>query len=476
MKKLFFFAVFLYLGLPAIAASTTILEGRITKPGAASLSVIVYTDYLVYNSQTFEINLTKEGKFKTDIPLEQAEIATLAYDNQYVNIYLVPGDKLSMEFEGPRLIETIRYFGNTANENSFLNQYYKDYSDNRSFNAFDKMKELNGESFKQFVEDKKQKQLAFLNEFNTRKALSSRFIERIKQMREYEDLSMLIRYPMMHRYLSGNKEAKTEASFYSFMDKSTLQHDHALNLAAYCEYVKDHEQWASKELGGIRQDSVTSTEEYYKKRYQYARNNYTGQVRSFLLSALLIEAFPYVNVNSILPEVNDYRALKPVKKNSDLVEVALSRAIALSPGKPAPLFTLTNLQGQQVSLSDFRGKVVYLDFWASWCGPCIGELPHAKKLKEKFEGSDVVFLYISVDDDEKDWRNMVEKKEMAGVHLLSKGFRSEVPMAYNVRGIPSYWIIGRDGQIINNNPSRPSGKNIAIELEAALAVKESLKP
>jgi len=74
----------------------------------------------------------------------------------------------------------------------------------------------------------------------------------------------------------------------------------------------------------------------------------------------------------------------------------------LDPGNPAPDFTLKNNQRDTLSLSDFRGKVVYLQFWASWCAVCKQQIPYTKLLQNELQGKDVVFLYISVDENQLD--------------------------------------------------------------------------
>ena len=126
--------------------------------------------------------------------------------------------------------------------------------------------------------------------------------------------------------------------------------------------------------------------------------------------------------------------------------MALSAALKLQPGQPAPDFTLPNLDGQSVSLSQFKGQVVLIDFWASWCGPCINDLPYLRKVKEKTADWPVVFLNISLDADEDDWREAIDEHEIKGVHVRA-GSGSEVAKTYQVMGIPSYHLVDSQGLI-----------------------------
>lgn len=131
----------------------------------------------------------------------------------------------------------------------------------------------------------------------------------------------------------------------------------------------------------------------------------------------------------------------------------------LAPGKPAYNFLLQDINGKQVSLTDFRGKLLYVDFWASWCKPCRAEFRKAAPdLKEKLKDfKDIIFLYISMDDNKIAWKKAVKQDKIEGVHLIAdNGMEGNLAKYYVVGAIPRYLIIGRDGKIVNNNAKRPS--------------------
>ncbi len=139
----------------------------------------------------------------------------------------------------------------------------------------------------------------------------------------------------------------------------------------------------------------------------------------------------------------------------------------------APNFTLESIDGKKVSLSDFKGKVVYIDFWATWCGPCIAEMPHSKKLKEKFAGNDsIVFMYISVDNEDNidGWKSTVKKKGMTGVQLISReGNEERVAERYGISFIPTFVLIDKNGRIAYPNAPAPSAP------EAETTIRQLLK-
>lgn len=134
-----------------------------------------------------------------------------------------------------------------------------------------------------------------------------------------------------------------------------------------------------------------------------------------------------------------------------------------------------NTKGQEKSFQDilkeFKGKVVYVDFWASWCPPCRGEMPFSKQLHEQFKGNkDVVFLYITFDRTEEAWKNGIEKMEIQGHHWYpSEVQRVDINNKYAVSGIPRYMLVDKKGVVVNDNASRPSsGQEIAKSIQALL--------
>lgn len=155
---------------------------------------------------------------------------------------------------------------------------------------------------------------------------------------------------------------------------------------------------------------------------------------------------------------------------SSLFLLILVPAQAQESLRPAPDFTLTDINGKKVSLSDFKGKIVYLDIWASWCGPCVAEIPASKKLQRKFEGnSSIVFINISLDQDTAQWKQKVNGKQMAGMQLLSpKGRESDIKNNYEVNTIPRFIIINKEGQIADYDALRPSERGLYEQLTALI--------
>mgnify|MGYP003079600413 CR=1 FL=1 len=131
-------------------------------------------------------------------------------------------------------------------------------------------------------------------------------------------------------------------------------------------------------------------------------------------------------------------------------------------GQPAVPFTFKDITGKEVSLSDLKGKYVYIDVWATWCGPCNAEIPHLKKLEEEFEGRNIYFVSISCDDSRNAWERFVQVKQLGGIQLHMGDDKSFME-AIRCKGIPRFMLIDQYGKFLNANMPRPSdGKTLEI--------------
>ena len=129
-------------------------------------------------------------------------------------------------------------------------------------------------------------------------------------------------------------------------------------------------------------------------------------------------------------------------------------------GDEAPPFTVKTLDGETIELAGLKGKVVLLDFWATWCGPCLGEIPNLIKVHQSFaRRSDFVMLSISLDQDEAKLRSFVSARKMSWKHVCgATGSADRTADAYHVVAIPALFIIGPNGKIAASNLQGPQLK------------------
>lgn len=140
-------------------------------------------------------------------------------------------------------------------------------------------------------------------------------------------------------------------------------------------------------------------------------------------------------------------------------------------GKTAPDFEFENQKGVKIKLSSFRGKYVYIDVWATWCAPCRTEIPHLKKLEEKFKNHKIAFVSISVDaeKDRAKWRKFTSEKQLGGTQLFAhQSFNSAWIKTLKIDAIPRFILISPDGKIVDVEADRPSSEDLIPRLKALL--------
>ena len=256
----------------------------------------------------------------------------------------------------------------------------------------------------------------------------------------------------------------TDAEREAMMEQITTQRETGFELSerflrTYPESDKRDEAWMYKIQGllGLRRQEEAKTEiEIFLKTFPESKHAF--DIRSIKIGYFEQEG-KYNDAIAELDTIDDPAALPQVYEEkarlysmmNEWEKAAEYRLLAaeLTLGRPAPDFTLKDINGETVSLKDFRGKVVLLDFWATWCGPCIHELPNLKALYDKHKDNPA-FALISISSDVNDETvaKFAANNEMPWIHIRET---EEIQAKFNVRGIPHYTVIDKHGLVREND-------------------------
>lgn len=141
----------------------------------------------------------------------------------------------------------------------------------------------------------------------------------------------------------------------------------------------------------------------------------------------------------------------------------------LVPGNPVPDVKLKAPDGSEILLSSLFGKVLYIDLWATWCGPCCMEIPHLEKLVERFKGQNMTFVSLSVDKTDEPWLEKLQRDKPDWPQYRMNADEEEKLMgSLNIKAIPRFILLDKEGKIIDLNAPRPSSDEVDSVLQAAI--------
>jgi peroxiredoxin len=463
-------------GYQAPRSGTAVLQGHVQHATARTISLLYGSTWQGGFAHTATATLTKTGDFRLVVPVPAEGV--LHYDQSYTQVALAPHEAVQLSFDAARPDQTLRFSGRGAAANTYLNQAYQQSNrdDEAGRTPTAQAPRVGAGQLRHLADTYRQRRRAALASFAKTHPLPAAFLARQRRALDYEWAAALLAYPAAQtkaRQQSG--AAALPAGYFSFLPAMHLgqgaadlgqpafQGLRAAYLAGVLRPLAD-----SLPPGPIGLDPGAAEQLYTKAAQAFGPT----PLRDAVVAQFLLEQVNYYHAD-LQPWLPTFQAHNLNSAIARDMHAAMRAHQRFTSGQPAPAFTLLDAAGQSVALSELRGKVVYLDFWASWCSPCLAEMPASNALRRQFAGRDVVFVYISIDRQPAAWQQAVAARQLAGsnsVHLRAdQEFDSAVTQSYGVQSIPSYWLIGRDGRLIQKDAPRPSaGARTVAALEAAL--------
>ncbi len=471
MKKLFV----ILLVLATIFACTSkeeekkaLITGKIENPDNDIFEIAYAKDFITFEQEKHEVTLDENNKFAVELAIESIVNAQIFFeDQQKVSIFIEPHDKLHITLDKNDITNTISFSGDNADNNTFFHKYKNQIKEKYGEQeVYDKMRNLKPEKFLDFANKMLDTKQQFFNDLSKEKNFSDNFKHLFETDIKFGYYDYLLNYPEYHQVVNNMEdEPELPADYYAFTEDNLNFSDNNLVSPNYCKFLESYLEYYKKE----NPHKIPEDKSHVEKNLFISEKIYDGKTLEHIKTVNIKREFDLGDFDVAKKAYKSFLNTEPDKRYRNILTDVYELEKRLLPGNTAPNFELRDIDNNKVSLEDFRGKVVYLDFWASWCPPCMREVPYAKELKERFEDKeDLVFVYISVDEDTEAWKNTVEQREIEGVHLNIKGRDNEVAKSYNVTGIPSYFIIDRKGLIFDNNAKRPSHDGIDEDLKAAL--------
>ena len=459
-KTMLLLAVIVMAACSTSEENQVIISGQVYNPAGDMVEVFYYKDFITNSMEKVDVPLDTNNGFEAFLPMEEPGFVYVSIPPRTIMLYAKPGAVLHVAFDAETRDQLPTVTGDNSLESSFILSYNIEVAE--KFNQselFGKARELDWDNFTDYIEAMYREQKGFLHAYPDYEALDADFTSLMSANILYGKYVWLLQYGLYYDFLHPDGPALPE-SYFGFLEEAADFRDELTRSRDYFTFVSMYVEHKAEAVEGVSRNDL---------HFDTAQELLSGRSREFAQAQIVISALSFGDFEEGLALYHRFSESVVSTDIAEIVQGEYEIQKALSPGMPAPGFTLTDINGAEVALDDFLGKVVYLDFWASWCGPCLQQIPHAKELKKRMaDQDDLVFLYVSVDTDEEAWRNMVADREIAGVHVNVPGFGHEVPSSYNLRGVPTFYLIGRDGNIFDNRPPRPSQETIDEVLLSAL--------
>ena len=447
-----------------------------TLANAAALRSIAF-EYqqtpIYYKPITVEAPLDENGCLAVELPFTEAQMVSVDLGDE-VKLFLEPGDQLHIDADLLNLPQSLRFSGQGAANNEFLAALRSRFPDYLRIDY----KDLEVDAFRKIIDQRRLEMTRFLDEGCNQYQLTPAFVDHYRAEIAYEWANFIVSYPTDYMFANGNRNENLPADYHDALNQVGLVDEAAIGTTDYRTFL-ERNFWRIEEEAATRAlreqvseeqrrafiqphtieylpDFIVRLDEdqrrgdliqFHNVVYHLAKRLLHGKVLYFFLAGEIIDDFQQGRFDQGEQRLAEFLQDNPYPAYTEAVEEVVQETSKLKPGRLAPDFTLDDLQGQSVSLSDFRGQAVFLDFWASWCGPCIGAVPHLEELKQRFRDQKVVFLNISLDSADE-WHQAVDEHGLTGVHVHAPGgWQAAVAQLYQVRGIPSYFLVGPDGRM-----------------------------
>lgn len=425
------------------AAEEAVLSIKVEDPGLKEVVAVCHNDIKV-------LPLDEEGCASFVLKGADAAYLKLFYGMESLLLYLEPGDMPSLSFNGSDFKGTYVFDGEKAPAVKYLD----------TVNLIPLPDEDYALPFDEYREklSKVEKDAVKLLEANDLSSAGD-FVGMEKARIRYAYAAPLLMYPMAHRIMTGNMEYEPEQDYYDVVDSYVVEEESLAGLDEYRAFVAEAMHVLDpegREVTGIYPKTVAQMK-FTADRFADPR------VREIILHHIAAAYVDNFGVRDITEMENIYHTYVKDTLLLASYEAKHDRWDLTRPGKPSPGFRAPDIDGEIHTLAEFRGKYVYIDMWATWCGPCRQETPYLKALAEEFKDAQIVFLGLSVDKDKAAWEKMVRSGDLPGVQL-HLGTQSRFQEQYRVEGIPRFILLDKEGKIISNDMSRPSSEETAEKI------------
>src|SRR5690554_5580134 len=428
----------------------SIIKGNVTN-NVAETAIIQGNDFEV------RIPIAENGSFSDTLHLKNNGFYQLFFGPERTSIYLEKGQNLEVNLNAEEFDETLKYSGDLASVNNFLAAKYLWNEENLSYKD---LFSLNEDEFLKKIEANESTMDSLYATFQVE---NENFDKIISEENKYANAALIENYQNAHVYYTQDEAFRVSKDFYSPVKDINYSDTLAFrNSKTYQNLVNAHLNRVVSAESGDQDPTIA----YLNKVDNTLPGGYAKN--SLMMGHLQYGLKPDENLDQV------FEIFKNANTNPEYLATITQRyelLKSLTPGNPSPSFNYENYKGGTTSLADLKGKYTYIDVWATWCGPCLREIPSLKEVEKDYANKNIQIVSISIDEskDYDKWREMVEEKSLGGIQLMAdNNWSSKFVQDYAILGIPRFILVDPEGNIVSADAPRPSDPQLRKMLDELL--------
>ena len=460
-----------------------------------------------YTIKIFENNLVSfgsyhtafindDGSFKIKFEKSFSSDVYLMYGG-LITLFVSPGDSIHVEFDANELLnpnpenrhkfQSLKFSGDNTQINCEIQDFLPLIYNGNSIEAYNKEKTLHPEDYLSYLESVKSKQTQILDSLLNTNDYSEKFKKWSQLLIDYQFASSLFHYTWFYPYSNNQGKRKFEVidipeTFYNAIKNIPIANDEATINSNYPRYIHEyfvtntdlHSEVFRKNLESrgkfAKSDSFQIA---FEELLQTIKKDYKGIAYEILISQKLF------SLMDSYKRLDVFETLYPNYKNKlgcNFCEILYEKYSELKLKEQNPTKN-ENLSKQNNNIETVannildeiieknKGKVLYIDFWATWCGPCLMEFENSKSVAKIFENKNIEFVYLCVKSEKENWEEKLREYKLTGSqYLLNDSEYDILSQKFQVVGIPHYVLIDKNGKVIDGNAPHPSGRDELINL------------
>jgi thiol-disulfide isomerase/thioredoxin len=488
MKKVLFLIILLIIASCSIKKDElplkkVIIAGKVLNQDPRVFEIRFILNHIGFGKESLPTSFKDDGSFKVTFNSNIPADVWLSYKMNFL-ILTHPGDSIYLEFDGSKeerldILKTVRFSGDASNLNNEVAAFQQKYfARSILYSYWDKrqqiLRDYNEIQYKLFADSIRNENTGIYKQFlkdNNPSYEARNWASIFLDADYYKDL---IAFPEFHRMANNLKEVdwNVPITYYDFLKPLLPLNDSNL-ISGYSIYsfVNTYPVYLYQKIRDENKQFFSSTDSLLKYPEKADSLWFFGTIK-YTDDPLLRQMV----LTETLQQRLNQSEIRMFEKYENLIEKYITKSYLKEPlfnlyrqtlsrldnPKLASDAILSKLNGTSLKsdidsiISTNKGKVIYMDCWATWCGPCIAEMPNSKKLMEQYKRKQLAFVFICLDSNEQNWKSIISKYSIGGQHfLLTKTQSNDFRKVFGINGVPHYILFDKKGNISENGTESP---------------------